>query len=71
MTKTPDIQPPEATTLLTLQETADLLRKSDAQLRWLMHTGAAPRSALIGGRRLFRLTEVNAWIDAQFEEAAA
>lgn len=60
-----------ASVLLTLPETAGLLRKSNDQLRWMLHTGKAPRSAIIGGRRMFREADVVAWIDAQFDADAA
>ncbi|MGH1551005.1 helix-turn-helix transcriptional regulator [Leifsonia poae] len=58
-------------TLLTLAETAERLRKSEAQLRWMIHKKTAPKSAIIGGRRMFRLADVNTWIDAQFEKESA
>jgi len=57
-------------TLLTLAETAERLRKSEAQLRWMLHNGTAPKSALIGGRRMFREADVEAYIDAAFEAVA-
>ena len=53
--------------LLTLSEVAEMLRKTDAQLRWMIHTGTAPRSARIASRRMFREADVLAWIDQQFE----
>jgi predicted DNA-binding transcriptional regulator AlpA len=52
--------------LLTLEETAQALRKSPAQLRWMIHKGRAPRSALIGGRRMFRASDVNSFVEAAF-----
>jgi excisionase family DNA binding protein len=55
--------------LLTLSETAELLRKSPPQLRWMLHNGTAPKSALIGGRRMFRAADVNAYIEAAFADA--
>ncbi|MDQ0212650.1 putative DNA-binding transcriptional regulator AlpA [Arthrobacter bambusae] len=55
--------------LLTLNEVADLLRKSPAQIRWMVHNGTAPRSAKIGGRRMWRETDVLAWVNVQFEES--
>lgn len=58
-------------TLLTLAETAEQLRKSEAQLRWMIHAGTAPRSAKIGGRRMFRASDVEAYIDAAFEAEAS
>lgn len=56
--------------LLTLSETAVRLRKSDAQLRWMIHAGTAPPSAKIGGRRLFRSSDLDAYINRAFSDAA-
>ncbi|CAN5381377.1 hypothetical protein BH09ACT6_BH09ACT6_18770 [soil metagenome] len=56
--------------LLTLKETAELLRKSEAQLRWMIHQGTAPKSALIGGRRMFRQADVDEYIEAAFTAEA-
>jgi len=55
-----------ASPLLTLKETAELLRKSPAALSWMIHRGTAPKSALLGGRRMFRRTDVEAYIEAAF-----
>lgn len=57
-------------TLLTLAETAERLRKSEAQLRWMIHAGTAPQSAKIGGRRMFRASDIEDYINAAFEEGA-
>jgi len=57
--------------LLTLNEVAEMLRKSPAQLRWMIHTGNAPKSAIIGGRRMFLAETVDAFINAAFENQAA
>lgn len=57
-------------TLLTLAEVAERLRKSEAQLRWMIHSGTAPKSALIGGRRMFRETDIEDYINQAFEDAA-
>ena len=57
--------------LLTLDEVAEMLRKSPAQLRWMIHTGTAPKSALIGGRRMFLAETVDAYIDEAFDKAVA
>lgn len=59
-----------AISLLTVPETADLLRKSEAQLRWMIHQGTAPKSALIGGRRMFRLSDVETFVESAFAEAS-
>lgn len=57
---------PRPVKLLTLREVAEMLRKSDAQLRWMIHTDTAPPSAKIGGRRMFREHQVLEWLDEQF-----
>ncbi|MGK0715127.1 helix-turn-helix transcriptional regulator [Leucobacter sp. W1153] len=56
-----------AISLLTVKETADMLRKSEAQMRWMIHTGTAPKSALIGGRRMFRLSDIEKYIEEAFD----
>ncbi|TFD80566.1 DNA-binding protein [Cryobacterium psychrophilum] len=56
--------------LLMLEEVAEMLRKSPAQLRWMIHNSTAPKSAKIGGRRMFRDTDVEAYIAAAFEAEA-
>ena len=60
-----------ATILWTLTETAEALRKTPSQLRWMIHQGTAPKSALIGGRRMFRSADVEAYIEAAFSQAVA
>ncbi|HEY9497139.1 MAG TPA: helix-turn-helix domain-containing protein [Intrasporangium sp.] len=52
--------------MLTLDEVAERLRRSPAQLRWMRHNGTGPRSAKISGRIFYREQEVEDWIDAQF-----
>ncbi len=53
--------------LLTLDEAAEMLRKTPAQMRWLRYKGEGPQSALIGGRVMYRLADIRAYIDAAFE----
>lgn len=57
-------------TLLNKKEVAPMLRKSEAALNWMIQNGNAPKSALIGGRRYWRESDVLDWINAQFEEAS-
>ncbi len=57
--------------LLTLTEAAERLRKTDSQLRWMIHNKTAPRHAKIGGRVVFRQTDVDAYVAAAFGEAVA
>ena len=54
--------------LLLIPEAAERLRKSPAQLRWMIHRGTAPKSALIGGRRVFRETDIESYIDTAFDQ---
>lgn len=56
--------------LLTLEEVAQRLRKTPGQLRWMIHQKTAPVSAKIGGRRMFRASDVASYVDAQFEAAS-
>ena len=57
--------------LLTLEEVAEMLRKSPAQLRWMLHNGTAPKSAKIGGRRLFSAKGVQEYLEEAFEAEAS
>lgn len=55
--------------LIYTDELAEMIRRSPAAVRFMIHKGTAPRSALIGGRRMFRESDVYAWLDKQFEDA--
>lgn len=55
--------------LLLIDEVAEMTTKSPATLRWYRHTGAGPRSAKLGRRIVYRESDVQAWIDAQFAAA--
>lgn len=56
--------------LLYVEEVAEMLRKTPSSLRYMVHKGDdVPRSAKIGGRRMWRESDVIAWLDAKFEEA--
>lgn len=61
----------EPVSLLTVREAAEQLRKSEAQLRWMIHTSTAPKSALIGGRRMFRQSDIDIYIEEAFSAADA
>lgn len=52
---------------MLVPEVAERLRKSEKQLRWMIHQGTAPPSGLLGGRRMFREEDVEAFINAAFE----
>ncbi|KHE74837.1 hypothetical protein AS25_03180 [Kocuria marina] len=57
--------------LLFLEEVADILRRSPGALRYMVHAGTAPPSAKIAGRRMWRESEVYAWLEAQFADTNA
>lgn len=61
----------KAMKLLTLEEAAELLRKSPAQMRWLRHNSRGPRCAKIGGRVMYREQDVIDWVNAAFETDGA
>ncbi|WP_314473844.1 helix-turn-helix domain-containing protein [uncultured Microbacterium sp.] len=56
--------------LLFVDEVAARLRRSPAQLRWMIAQGTAPKHAKIAGRIVFKESEVEAFIESAFEEAA-
>ncbi|WP_416430065.1 helix-turn-helix transcriptional regulator [Paenarthrobacter nicotinovorans] len=62
---------PSIPKLLTLPEVAERLRKSPAQIRWMIHVGSAPKSALIGGRRMVRESDLADYINQAFEQSVA
>lgn len=57
--------------LLFADEVAEILRRSPSALRYMVHAGTAPPSAKIAGRRMWRESEVHAWLEAQFAKADA
>lgn len=57
--------------LLSLEEAAERLNKTPTQLRYMLHARTAPPSAKIGGRRMFRESDIDAFITRAFAEAAA
>ena len=56
--------------LLFVGEVAEMLRRSPAQLRWMITQGTAPKHAKIAGRIVFRESDLEAYIAAAFEESA-
>lgn len=53
--------------LMTIDEVAEMLRKSPAQLRWMRHNGSGPKSAKLGGRVMYREQDVIDWVNAAFD----
>lgn len=54
--------------ILFLDEVAKRLRRTPAQLRWMLHTGTAPKSAKIGGRLCWRESDVEKFIADAFAD---
>ncbi len=54
--------------LMFVNEVAKRLRRSEGQVRWMVHAGTAPKSAMLAGRRVFRESDVEAYIEAAFAE---
>lgn len=57
------------TKLLTKSEFAQIIRKDEKAVDWMLYKGNAPKSAIISGRRMFRAADVEAWIEEQFATA--
>jgi excisionase family DNA binding protein len=55
--------------LMTVDEVAEAMRRSVASVRWLIHQKTL-KSGLVGGRRMIRRTDLEAYIAAAFEESA-
>jgi predicted DNA-binding transcriptional regulator AlpA len=55
--------------LLTLEQFAEKVNTPVNTVRFWRQTGYGPKSARIGKRVFYRSTEVDAWINAQFESA--
>jgi len=55
--------------LLTITEAADLVRAPVATLRYWRHLGTGPHSFRIGRRVVYRLSEVQDWINDQEDDS--
>jgi len=57
--------------LLTIEEAAERTRLSVATLRFMRHRGEGPPSGKLGRRLFYRVDDLDAWIDAQFQAGAS
>lgn len=57
--------------LMTLEEVAQRTNTPANTVRYWRHLGQGPKFARIGRRLMARRSDVEAWIDAQFEEASS
>jgi DNA-binding transcriptional MerR regulator len=55
--------------ILGIEQLAEELNTSINTVRYWRTTGYGPKSARIGRRVVYRRANVDAWINAQFEEA--
>ena len=55
-----------STKLITKAEFAEIIRKDEKAVDWMIYSRKAPKSAIISGRRMFRAADVEAWIEAAF-----
>lgn len=59
------------TELLTIEEAAPLVRKTEGAMRWWIKQKTCPiKAAKIGGRLFIRRAEIEAYIEAQFQAAS-
>lgn len=56
--------------LLTLSETADILRTPVATLRYWRHLGIGPDGFRVGRRVMYRIEDLNRWITEQRDAQA-
>lgn len=60
----------EAARLLRIAEVSDMTGVPVNTLRFWRANSRGPRSAKLGKRVVYRESDVQAWIDAQFEDAS-
>lgn len=63
-----DLSAPRVFNLMTMDEVSEMTRIGVNTLRWYRHRSEGPKSAKIGGRVMYRRADVEAWLDAAFEE---
>jgi hypothetical protein len=63
-TDTPQIQK-----FYFVDEVAEVLRRSEASVRWLIHTGAL-KSGRMAGRRVVSAAQLEAFVNSAFVEAS-
>ncbi|WP_404475106.1 helix-turn-helix transcriptional regulator [Microbacterium aerolatum] len=56
--------------LMFVGEVAERLRRSPDQIRYMIGQGTAPKHAKIGGRIVFKESDVEEYIEAAFREGS-
>jgi predicted DNA-binding transcriptional regulator AlpA len=57
--------------LLTQAELAERVRRPRATVRYWRYAGTGPKGANVGGRVLYRESDVEKWLDEQFSKDAS
>lgn len=57
-------------TLLTVEEAAEILRRTPGTLRWWRHAGQGPRSFALGRRVYYGQADLLSWIEAEAQRTA-
>jgi len=57
------------TDLMFLSEVAAYIRRTERGLRQMVREGRAPKHGKVSGRIMFRKSDVDAWINEQFESS--
>ena len=65
MTESPRL--PDRDPLLTTEEVAERLRRPLATIRYWRAMGTGPQGARVMGRVVYRTSEVERWLQAQFD----
>jgi hypothetical protein len=59
------------TKLVYQEELAEMLRRPLSTLRYWRHVGQGPKSFKLGGRVVYKLEDVERWLEEQYQEAGA
>lgn len=65
------MEPDKGESLLYADEVAAILRRTPAAFRYMVYAGTAPKSAKIGGRRVWKRSTVDEYIAAAFDAEGA
>lgn len=50
--------------LVSIRDAAEQIGRTEESLRWLIRTGRGPESVFIDGRRMFRQSRIDAYIES-------
>lgn len=67
----PPVRALDGDRLIFIEDLSAIINRSPAAIRYMVSKGNGPRSAKIAGRRMFKLSDVNAWIEQQFADSNA